>query len=181
MRLGEKTLKLLREQNKKQSDLADAIGAGTSTVAGWKYENRNPSSDMIVPICKFLGISPNELLEYESLPILGNNDRAIKSCVCADDDERFLISTFRDLDPPGKRYLLGSAETERRRVLSEGIDHVITVNPSVQEPAPRHVSYTKKRPSTRNGRKAVLGDAAAGVPIEAVPDTDGSTVSVQSK
>jgi transcriptional regulator with XRE-family HTH domain len=86
MRLGEKTLKLLREQNKKQSDLADAIGAGTSTVAGWKYENRNPSSDMIVPICKFLGISPNELLEYESLPILGNNDRATTTSR----DEHFL-------------------------------------------------------------------------------------------
>jgi transcriptional regulator with XRE-family HTH domain len=38
------------------------LGVGTSTVHGWRQDNRNPSSELIVPICDFFGITTNYLL-----------------------------------------------------------------------------------------------------------------------
>ena len=65
MSIGERVLYLLKMQGKTQKELAEATGAGKSTVGQWKEPNRNPSSELIVPICRFLGVSVNYLLTGE--------------------------------------------------------------------------------------------------------------------
>jgi transcriptional regulator with XRE-family HTH domain len=57
LRLGERVHYLLKQYNRSQKELADFLNTKTSTINGWKQPNRNPSSDMIVPICKFFNIS----------------------------------------------------------------------------------------------------------------------------
>lgn len=57
MTIGNRVLTLLNEKGLKQKDLADYLGTKPSTVNGWKEPNRNPSSDLIVRICEFLGTS----------------------------------------------------------------------------------------------------------------------------
>ncbi len=65
MSIGERVLFLLKQQGKTQKELAEATGIGKSTVGQWSNKNRNPSSDVIVPICRFLGVSVTYLLTGE--------------------------------------------------------------------------------------------------------------------
>lgn len=62
MTIGNRVLHLLQEKGLKQKDLADYLHTKPSTVNGWKNTNRNPSCDLIIPICEFLGVSANYLL-----------------------------------------------------------------------------------------------------------------------
>jgi transcriptional regulator with XRE-family HTH domain len=62
MTIGNRVLKLLAEKDLKQKDLAEYLGTKPSTISGWKEGNRNPSSDSIVRICEFLGVSYEYLL-----------------------------------------------------------------------------------------------------------------------
>ncbi len=68
LRLGERVHCLLKKYNKSQKELADFLNTKTSTINGWKQPNRNPSSDMIIPICRFFNISTDYFLnncDYE--------------------------------------------------------------------------------------------------------------------
>ncbi len=62
LRLGERVHLLLKKHGRSQKELADFLNTKTSTINGWKQSNRNPSSDMIVPICEFFNISTDYLL-----------------------------------------------------------------------------------------------------------------------
>ena len=73
LRLGERVHYLLRKYNKSQKELADFLNTKTSTINGWKQANRNPSSDMIVPICDFFGISTDYFLNYGEFDVDENN------------------------------------------------------------------------------------------------------------
>ncbi|WP_147539288.1 helix-turn-helix domain-containing protein [Anaerotruncus rubiinfantis] len=72
MRVGERVFQLLKEKGRKQSELANFLNVTYSTVNGWRQPNRNPSSDLILPICEFFDVSPNLLLtgkEKSSSPL----------------------------------------------------------------------------------------------------------------
>lgn len=73
LRLGERVHFLLKKYNKSQKELADFLNTKTSTINGWKQPNRNPSSDMIVPICKFFKISTDYFLTNNIEEFYENN------------------------------------------------------------------------------------------------------------
>lgn len=62
LRIGERVFTLLEQKGHTQSELAAFLSTSRSTINGWKKENRNPSSELIVPICEFLGVSVEFLL-----------------------------------------------------------------------------------------------------------------------
>ena len=101
-------LTLLEKSGRKQNEFAEFIGASPKTVNGWKEENRNPSSNLIVPICRFFKISPNELFEYEGTK------------TNMDDRESNLLKHFRALDLDGKATVEAAAVAEHKRVALEG-------------------------------------------------------------
>lgn len=68
MTIGERVLALLSERGFSQVALADALGTSKATVNGWSKPNRNPSSDSIVAIAKFLHVSTYYLLTGEDEP-----------------------------------------------------------------------------------------------------------------
>ena len=76
MSVGERVLSLLKAKHLKQKDLATFLSVGTSTVSQWKDSNRNPSSELILPICEFLDVSVEYLLsgEESSLPVMSGLD-----------------------------------------------------------------------------------------------------------
>lgn len=88
MRIGQMVFDLLEKQNKSQADLAKYLEIGFSTVHGWRQENRNLSSDLIMPICEFFNITPEFLLTGQD-PLL--KDLA--------PDESELVSLYRKLEP----------------------------------------------------------------------------------
>ena len=106
MRIGERVHILLEEKGKKQKDLADFLGTGTSTVHGWKQGNRNPSSEMLLPICEFFDISIEYLLtgkERNTVKQIGNNNDLSA-------DEADLLSFFRELSRSSQRAILVQME-----------------------------------------------------------------------
>ncbi|MBE5977839.1 MAG: helix-turn-helix transcriptional regulator [Paenibacillaceae bacterium] len=104
--IGKRVHVLLNEQGKRQKDLADFLGTATSTVHGWKQGNRNPSSEVLLPICEFLDISLEYLLtgkERNTVKQIGNNnDLSI--------DETDLLSYFRELSRSNQRSILVQME-----------------------------------------------------------------------
>lgn len=108
MRLGERVLELLDRSGRSKADFARAIGTKSTTIIGWKQENRNPTSELILPICEYFGISPNELFEYNG-PENG-----------ADDEEHELLTMFRRLDRKGRRAVLHEADVQDDRVRIAG-------------------------------------------------------------
>lgn len=69
MTIGNRVLNILASKGLKQKDLADFLGTKPSTISGWKAQNRNPSSELIVRICEFLGVSFEYLLTGEEKTI----------------------------------------------------------------------------------------------------------------
>lgn len=84
MRLGLRVLELLHERGLKQADLATFLKTKPSTISGWKLENRNPSAEMIIPICEFFSVTPTFLLT-------GKDDKTLSI------RESELINIFRTL------------------------------------------------------------------------------------
>jgi transcriptional regulator with XRE-family HTH domain len=108
MRLGEKVLSLIKERKVQQNDFAKAIGVSPKTVSSWKEENRNPSWDLIVPICRFLEVTPNKLLEFDELPVDG------------EEREQDLLKRYRCLDFGGKARVDAYVDEEYQKVRLEG-------------------------------------------------------------
>lgn len=74
MSVGERVLSLLKAKHLKQKDLATFLSVGTSTVSQWKDSNRNPSSELILPICEFLDVSVEYLLSGEESSLMSDLD-----------------------------------------------------------------------------------------------------------
>ncbi|MDE6424797.1 MAG: helix-turn-helix domain-containing protein [Ruminococcus sp.] len=55
-------LSILEKKELTQTDLCNAINVNTSTVTNWKTRNTDPPSRYIIPICEFLGVTPEYLL-----------------------------------------------------------------------------------------------------------------------
>ncbi|MCL2054286.1 MAG: helix-turn-helix domain-containing protein [Oscillospiraceae bacterium] len=112
MRIGQNVLNLLKEQSKKQSELAEYLNIQPSTINGWRQENRNPSSELIIPICEFLAISPYYLLTGKEQPPNIQEETANEPL---NDDEKNLIDIYRSLDDESKIVVKAEAVKERRR------------------------------------------------------------------
>lgn len=65
MTVGQRVLEILSKKNKTMSQLARHLGTTPSTINGWKQPNRNPSSEILIPICEFLDVSVMYLLTGE--------------------------------------------------------------------------------------------------------------------
>lgn len=99
MTIGERVVSLLEEKGIKQKELADYLKTKPSTIHGWKSEGRNPSSETIIPICVFLGTTPEYILtgEEKSPPILNK-------------EEQRMLDLFRRLPPAGRDRMINRAE-----------------------------------------------------------------------
>ncbi len=118
MRLGKKVLDLLDERGRTRAELARALGCKkNTTVEGWKEENRNPSSEYVIPICRFFGITPNELFDWDEA-----SGAEQPSALSEPLDERVynLLEHYQALDMDGKARVEALAANEHDRVKIEG-------------------------------------------------------------
>ncbi|MEM1804434.1 MAG: helix-turn-helix transcriptional regulator [Thermoplasmata archaeon] len=58
MKIGERIVKILKEKNLTQKELADYIGIKQSTISDWKGKGTSPSSEYIYKISEYLDESP---------------------------------------------------------------------------------------------------------------------------
>ena len=109
--LYERLSELIRNKGIQQKALAEAIGVSPSSLNGWLTKRRDPPVEYINAICVFLGMTPNELLEFDV------------SASGLDDDEKELLDLFRSLDRRGRRAILHEADVQMDRVRLEGDNH----------------------------------------------------------
>ena len=106
MSIGERVHTLLEEKGKRQKELADFLGTRASTVNGWKQGNKTPSTELLLPICEFLGISIEYLLTGEEK----NTVAQIGNSADLSTDEADLLSYFRVLSRRNQRAILVQME-----------------------------------------------------------------------
>ena len=66
MTIGERLLKLRRERNLSQEDLANELDVSRQTISKWETNQSIPDFDKIVPLCEYFGITTDELLTGNS-------------------------------------------------------------------------------------------------------------------
>ncbi len=66
MTIGDRLLKLRRERNLSQEDLANELDVSRQTVSKWETNQSIPDFDKIVPLCEYFGITTDELLTGNS-------------------------------------------------------------------------------------------------------------------
>lgn len=106
--ITQRIFRLAAERDVRQVDIATACQLSPTTVNSWKTRNIIPPSDVIIPICRLLQVSPEYLLaawdshypdEAETLP----------------SDEITLLESYRKCDEDGKMIIRASALLEARR------------------------------------------------------------------
>ena len=63
-------LEMRKQKGLTQKELAEQIGISDKTVSKWECGNGLPEVVFMEPLCQILGITVNELLAGESIPIL---------------------------------------------------------------------------------------------------------------
>ena len=66
MTIGDRLLKLRRERNLSQEDLANELDVSRQTISKWETNQSMPDFDKIVPLCEYFGITTDELLTGNS-------------------------------------------------------------------------------------------------------------------
>ena len=66
MTIGERLLKLRREKNISQEELANELDVSRQTISKWETDQSMPDFDKIVPLCNYFGITSDELLTGNS-------------------------------------------------------------------------------------------------------------------
>ena len=66
MTIGERLLKLRRERNLSQEELANVLDVSRQTVSKWETDQSMPDFDKIIPLCNYFGITSDELLTGNS-------------------------------------------------------------------------------------------------------------------
>ena len=66
MTIGERLLKLRKERNLSQEELANELDVSRQTVSKWETDQSVPDFDKIIPLCNYFGITSDELLTGDS-------------------------------------------------------------------------------------------------------------------
>lgn len=106
MTISERIFELLEQKGMSQKEFSELTNIGQSTISDWKRYGTNPSADKILPICKALNITPEELLS-------GRDNRSSKDrkrayyIVNEASDEGTLLQEYNTLNPNQRQRLFG--------------------------------------------------------------------------
>ena len=62
MTIGERLLKLRKEKNISQEELANQLNVSRQTISKWETDQTMPDFDKIIPLCEYFNITSDELL-----------------------------------------------------------------------------------------------------------------------
>ena len=78
MTIGERLLKLRKEKNISQEELANVLDVSRQTISKWETDQTTPDFDKIIPLCEYFGITSDELLSGKKDIIESNNENKRK-------------------------------------------------------------------------------------------------------
>ena len=73
MNLGEKLIKLRKDKNLSQEEVAEKLGVTRQTISKWETNESTPDLNKIVPICNLYDITTEELLTDKIIEKKENN------------------------------------------------------------------------------------------------------------
>ncbi|MDR1628942.1 MAG: helix-turn-helix domain-containing protein [Oscillospiraceae bacterium] len=119
MTIGERVHFLINaNKNLSASGLARHLKTKSSTISGWKEKNRNPSSDLIIPICEYLGCSAYFLLTGKE-----QSPARVQSLT---EEEQQILSYYQEFDEDDrtiiKAKMIELLREQRKRATEFGID-----------------------------------------------------------
>lgn len=123
MTISERVFATLKQRGKTQVALAEYLGMNKSTVGYWFKNGGGIPSECLMPICQFLGISPNFVLT--GIPDPDPEDAPVSDMT---EDERELLRVYRQLDREGRTMTLATAYNHRNRVNGAGDESVGSVS-----------------------------------------------------
>lgn len=109
MTIGERVFYHLKEKKMTQKAFSDMTGIATTTISDWKKKNTNPSSDKILPICKALDLTPEELLSGVSEEGARGRETAFQ-VIPKGTEEYVLLEEFGNLSFEDRAQLLTYAK-----------------------------------------------------------------------
>ncbi len=106
---------VINEKHLQKKIIANKVGVPPTTLQSWLTRKNDLPSSVLLPLADALGVSPLYLLTgYDELP-----PKIPDSYVDLDQDEHFLIRTYRALDREGQIVVANKAVEELRRAKSE--------------------------------------------------------------
>ena len=160
MRINDRIFNLLKEQGKTGKQLATFLGTRQSTVSGWKGD-KTPSTNMLLPICEFLGISIEYLLtgkEHNQTDSYPTEDiDTIKKLTFLSDSSKEHLKSYLD-------FLLSTETNQNKK--QDNQDNIISI---AKEPAPYNKETKEQTAEEAQVYIPMLGFIAAGQPID-LPD-----------
>lgn len=111
MTISERLDALMREKKITRAEVSEVLSVSDKTVAVWVKNNKPFSAEYIMPLSKFLGVSPVYLLtgEEESQPIHAEKTDEYS------ETEKKMIEYLRKLDTEGRILVMAKVIEELRR------------------------------------------------------------------
>ncbi len=70
VKIGERIKELRQETNLTQTELANKIGISQAGIAKWETGDRDPSTDCVILLAKFFGVTTDFLLGVDDKDLL---------------------------------------------------------------------------------------------------------------
>jgi transcriptional regulator with XRE-family HTH domain len=123
MTISSRIAAALKEKGITQKAVAEVVNVTPSTVNTWiKTNSESIPSAYIMPICRLLGMSPEELLE--GAPHQDVVEVIPDGYVLLSEEESRLVGLLRQLDWMGRNVVLNAAIIELRSKAMQGNDSV---------------------------------------------------------
>lgn len=122
MTVSERVYEVLKAQKHTQVELAEYLGASTSSVGYWFNKGGDIPSRFLLPICQFLNITTNYLLTGVPDPVIDTTPTADS----LSEDEQELVRTYRLLDREGRIMVMATAYSHKSRLFGSGGDRAGT-------------------------------------------------------
>lgn len=121
MTISARIASLIKERGLLQKTIAETVGVTPSTVNTWiKNDNESIPSSYIMPICRLLDVTPEELLD--GTPRVEIREVIPDGYVKLNDTELNLINMLRELSWESQNIVINAAIMERRASVAQGID-----------------------------------------------------------
>lgn len=119
MGITDRVYEIMNKQKKKQTDLANYLGVGKTTVNGWFHQTGDIPGKYLQGICEFLNASPRYILTgEEETEDTQKAPAATAEVPVMSEDESELLRIFHALDREGRTMVLATAYSQRARMLS---------------------------------------------------------------
>lgn len=115
MKIIDRIFLQLTEQNLKSVDLANFLGINKSVISNWKARSTNPPSELIIPICEFLKVDIQYLLNGTQMKTQKNTYE-----ICFSEIEHNIIDMFRQLDDRDREDIYDYTKLKYNKALKKG-------------------------------------------------------------